>query len=95
MDLAVSFFYWYRVVMLYTGKTGFRLAVFYEMFILGLCVIAIESVVYRIFTGEFPTTALSHFWPMIASGMIVGASIHLIFEVTGINEKWCRVTYKV
>lgn len=73
---------------------AFRYAVLYEMLLVGLCVVIIEFILYKLFTGKFPSTELKHFWQMVASGMISGASLHLILELVGINEKWCRITYK-
>jgi hypothetical protein len=72
----------------------FRKELILEMIAIGIFTILVEYFVYRIVSGEFPSPRLSHYNAMLLGAFLLGASMHFILEVTGVNEKWCRATYK-
>jgi hypothetical protein len=67
----------------------------YELIAIGCITVAFNFVIYRLLTGNFPEATLPHYNKMILAAFLLGASIHFIFEITGINEKWCRSTYSL
>jgi uncharacterized membrane protein YidH (DUF202 family) len=71
-----------------------RTALLLEMIAVGIFTIVLEFFVYRIVAREFPWTHLPHFNSMLLGAFILGASMHFILEVVGVNESWCRSTFK-
>ncbi len=64
-----------------------------ELVMIGLFTMVCEFAVYRILTGEFPGPHLGHFKSMLLGAFMLGSSIHLILEITGVNEKWCKANF--
>lgn len=65
-----------------------------EVIIIGLLTMLLQLVIYRAITGTFPSPKLDHYNEMLLGGFLLGSSLHLILEVVGANESWCRHTYK-
>lgn len=55
-----------------------------EMSVVGLCMVLV-SLVYSVVLGE-NLRKISHLWPMIYGTFVTGALVHLLFEVTGVNQ---------
>ena len=70
-----------------------RSALLVEMIAIGIFTMLLEFIVYRVVSGEFPGPHLSHFNSMLLGGFLLGASTHLILEVVGVNEKWCKAVF--
>lgn len=66
-----------------------------ELLGIGLLTVFMEFFVYRILTGEFPGPQLGHFKSMLLGAFLLGSSIHLVLEVSGVNEKWCKSAFPV
>lgn len=64
-----------------------------ELIVIGIITALFQLVIYKILTGEFPSPELNHFNQMLLGGFLLGSGTHLIFEVSGANEAWCRTTY--
>jgi hypothetical protein len=64
-----------------------------ELLGIGLLTVFMEFLVYKLLTGEFPGPHLNHFKSMLLGAFLLGSSIHLVLEVTGVNEKWCRSAF--
>jgi hypothetical protein len=64
-----------------------------ELIVIGIVVVLLQLVIYKALTGSFPSPKLEHFNQMILGGFLLGVSTHLIFEVIGANEAWCKFTY--
>jgi hypothetical protein len=67
-----------------------RTALLFEMIAVGIFTIILEFFVYRVISGEFPWTHLPHFKGMLLGAFLLGASMHFILDVAGVNESWCR-----
>lgn len=65
-----------------------------EVIIIGVLTMLLQLVIYRALTGSFPSQSKPYFNQMLIGGFLLGASLHLGFEVVGANESWCRYTYK-
>lgn len=55
-----------------------------EMAVVGLCMVFV-SLLYSVVLGE-NLRKISHLWPMIYGTFVTGALVHLLFEVTGVNQ---------
>lgn len=75
-------------------KMSIRKMLIVEVIVIGILTMLLQLVIYRALTGEFPSPKLDHYNQMLLGGFLLGSSIHLIFEVVGANEAWCRYTYK-
>lgn len=64
-----------------------------ETVAIGLFTIVMEFFVYFVLTGEFPGPRLGHFYKMLAGAFLLGASIHLVLEFAGVNERWCKAEF--
>jgi hypothetical protein len=62
--------------------------------VIGIFAIILDVLIYRVLVGNFPSQSLPHFKNMILGAFILGASMHIILEFAGMNEYWCRKTYK-
>ena len=65
-----------------------------ETIVIGIFAIILDVLIYRVLVGEFPSPSLPHFNKMILGAFLLGASMHIILEFSGMNEYWCRKTYK-
>ena len=62
-----------------------------EFAIIGITTIIFNLIIYRILVGNFPKKENSQI--MIFGAFLIGVFIHMFFELTGINELWCRRTF--
>lgn len=77
-----------------TSNRGF-IQVLIELLFLAVASIVINFFIYSAFTGtfKFPDIKQEGIIPMYVGGIILVGGLHLIFEVTGLNERWCRTIY--
>lgn len=68
-------------------------AILIEVIVIGAFSALLQFLIYKALTGAFPNPKLEHYNKMILGGFLLGASIHIIFEVIGANEAWCKQTY--
>ena len=64
-----------------------------ELLAIGILTMLLEFLVYKLLTGEFPGPHLSHFKSMLFGAFLLGSSMHLILEVAGVNERWCKSAF--
>lgn len=64
--------------------------IFYEAIVLGAVTFAVSVAIYTFFAGELPKFEFNN---MLLSWFLVGALSHVVMEVLGWNEKWCRSVY--
>lgn len=66
-----------------------------ELLFLAVVSIVINFLIYSAFTGtlKFPDIKQEGTIPMYVGGIILVCGLHLIFELTGLNERWCRTIY--
>jgi hypothetical protein len=69
--------------------------ILFELLILGLLSLIINFLIYSIFTRtfKFPDYKEKGTLPMYVGGIVLVCGLHLLFEVTGVNEKWCKAMY--
>ena len=64
-----------------------------ELIILSILVCILLFPIHYIVSGEDIDISKKHTSPMFIGSIVLVASLHLIFEVAGINESWCRNEY--
>lgn len=62
----------------------------YEALVLGVVTFAVSVAIYTFFAGELPRFEFNY---MLLSWFLVGALSHIVMEVAGWNERWCRSVY--
>ena len=72
--------------------------VLFEAFIIGLISIVCGYLWYYIIKNikgilSGQDNEKSYFLPMTINIFLIGFSLHLLFEYTLLNEKWCKSTY--
>ena len=61
----------------------------YEVIAIGVMSLVLTYILNYIIKGMSP---IFDYQQMVIP-FLVGALIHILFEFTGMNEKWCRMTY--
>jgi hypothetical protein len=64
-----------------------------EVIIIGFLTTFFTFGIYTVMNGEFPQSTKPGYKQMIIGSFLVGALLHISFEFSGINEKWCKTTY--
>jgi hypothetical protein len=64
----------------------------FEAIIIGIITVFLFSIIYRIIGAD--TINVSDYNKILFTSFLVGLSMHIIFEIIGANEKWCRYVYK-
>ena len=64
----------------------------YEVLVIGLITIIIYSILYK-FIGN-TNIKITDYNRILFIAFLTGCSLHIIFEIIGANEYWCRTTYK-
>lgn len=67
-----------------------------ELLFLAVASVVVNFLIYSGFTGSFKVPDLKQegIIPMYIGGIILVCGLHIIFEITGVNEQWCRAMYK-
>lgn len=60
-----------------------------EMIVIGLVTLIVSLGISRLLSGKFTFER-----NMLLGSFLVGAVLHFGFEIAGLNESWCRATYK-
>ena len=68
---------------------------FYEVVIVGLLTLAFTFGIFFLFNGHLPETTKPGYKQMILGAFLVGGLLHLSLELLGLNERWCRTTYRI
>ena len=66
-----------------------------ELLFLAVISVVGNFFIYSAFTGSFrfPDIKREGTIPMYLGGIILVTGLHLIFELTGLNERWCKAVY--
>jgi hypothetical protein len=67
----------------------------YESIFIGVMTLLLTNIIYYIFNNKYPETTKPGYYQMIIGAFLVGFVLHMGFEFTGMNESWCRNTYKL
>lgn len=67
----------------------------YESIFIGVMTLLLTNIMYYIFNHKFPESTKPGYYQMIIGAFLVGFILHLGFEFTGMNELWCKSTYKM
>lgn len=76
-----------------SNRTALQIGI--ELLFLAVASVVINFLIYSGFTGtfKFPDIKQEGTIPMYVGGIILVCGLHLIFEFTGLNERWCRTIY--
>lgn len=61
----------------------------YELLVFGIITMVFSAAIYTVLTGELITNSKAP-GKMLFGSFLLGSSIHLVFELVGLNESWCR-----
>lgn len=67
-----------------------RSELFFEIIVIGLITVIFMWASYFIVFGKFPDTDV---YKMVLASFLVGASMHFLFEIFGVNQYWCEKTF--
>lgn len=65
-----------------------------ELIFLAIASIVLNFLIYSAFTRTFNFPDLKKQLPMYIGGILLVIILHLSFEFTGLNERWCKAIYK-
>jgi hypothetical protein len=71
-----------------------RNSLIYETIVIGVLTFLLTFGIYYVMKGNLPQTTKPGYYRMIIGSFLVGALLHLSFEFSGINEKWCKNNFK-
>lgn len=61
----------------------------YEIIVIGVITMIFNSIIYTLLTGKLIINS-QNYQTMLFGSFLLGASMHLSFELIGFNESWCR-----
>lgn len=66
-----------------------------ELIVLALISLLVNYIIYSVFTKtlQFPNFQQKGVLPMYIGGILMVCGFHLTFELTGVNEKWCKANF--
>ncbi len=71
-----------------------RKELIFELIAIGILAVLFDLVIYKLLSGYFPSPSLPYYNKMILGAFLLGASLHFVLEVVGVNESWCNSVFK-
>lgn len=71
------------------------LHIIFEVLTIGLLTTFFTFCIYYLMRNQLQESKKAQYIKMFIGSFLVGALLHLSFEFSGINEKWCRYIYKI
>lgn len=67
----------------------------YETILIGILTLLFTFGIIYVLNNKLPDSSKPDYYKMVIGAFSVGALLHLSFEFTGMNESWCKYTYRI